>query len=103
MLLVDATHQTGFSNIIRPGFDTSRTTADFIVEAPASAQDPGTFYSLPDFSPVTFTNMQVRIGDTWVSAASIPAQRVDMARGATTYATAGPLDVNSSFTVTKAP
>lgn len=103
VLVVDSTRQTGYHNILPAGFDTPRRTADFIIEAPTYSKYPGVTFALPQFTPITFSNMQIRVGDKWVSAASLPAQQVDMVQSGTTLATAGPLAANSSFTITKAP
>lgn len=100
--IVDVTLKTGFSNIVRASFDTPRITADFIVEAPGSQLDPGEYDPLPQFSPVTFSDMQVRVRNDWVSAASLPALRVDMVTSGANLATAGPLASDSSFTVSHA-
>jgi hypothetical protein len=71
----------------------------FVVEDPDSGPlgDEGPFYPFPRWGSVTFSNVQVRVGRTWVAAASLPAIQISMVRDGVVLATAGPLSRKSSF------
>lgn len=72
----------------------------FVVEDPDNgpAGPTGPFFPFPHWGTVTISNMQVRVGSSWVPAASLPAYRIDMVRGGRVMAQAGPLSTRSSFT-----
>jgi hypothetical protein len=71
----------------------------FVVEDPDNgpAGPSGPFFPFPHWGSVTISNMQVRIGGGWVSAARLYGYRIDMVRGGRVLARAGPLTGNSSF------
>lgn len=101
MLLVDVTTGVTFDKTVQ--FNSLTAYPSFVVEAPnngpASAYGP--FYPFPHWQQVTFTQMQVRVGNAWRSAASLYGYRVNMVRDGKTLATAGLLDTSSSFTATQ--
>jgi hypothetical protein len=96
--LTDLTNPYGsYTKLMR--FNSDRAYPAFVVEDPNSgpASPEGPFYAFPQRGSVSFTHMQVRIGNTWVSAASLYGYRIQMVRNGRALATAGPLNVNSSF------
>jgi Peptidase A4 family len=101
MQVVDATNGVVFTRNVQ--FKSLHAYPSFVVEAPrdgpASAYGP--FYPFPNWSHVTFTQMQVRVGNTWKSAASLYGYRINMVRNGKTLATAGSLRASSSFTATQ--
>jgi hypothetical protein len=56
------------------GFHSLGAYPSFVVEDPDSGPlgDAGPFYPLPHWGSVAFSDLQVRVGDGWVGAASLP-------------------------------
>jgi hypothetical protein len=71
----------------------------FVVEDPNTGPPgpAGPFYPFPHWGSVNFSNIQVRVGATWVPAASLPGIRINMVQNGTVLATASPLSRRSSF------
>jgi hypothetical protein len=99
--IVDTTLGTSFIKIVK--FKSLEADPSFVVEDPnKGAPGPnGPFYPFPAWKTVTFTHIQARIGKTWTAVAKLARYRVNMVRGAKTYATAGALTKQSSFTATQ--
>jgi hypothetical protein len=97
MAVDDVTIGSSFS--IALPFQSLGAYPSFVVEDPDSGPlgDVGPFFPLPRWGSVTFSNVQVRVGRTWVAAASLPGIQISMVRGGTVLATAGPLSRQSSF------
>ncbi len=95
--LDDVTIGSTFGAALR--FQSLGAYPSFVVEDPDTGPlgPQGPFYPLPRWQSVTFSDLQVRVGGTWVSAASLPAIRVDMIRNGRVLATAGPLSRRASF------
>jgi hypothetical protein len=99
MLLVDANNQTSFDQIV--AYQSVQKYADYVVEAPNETQSNGPpYYPLPHFAAVTFGNMQVRLGASWVSADALYSYQITMQRGADVLVQPGPL-ASASFTDTQ--
>ncbi len=75
----------------------------FIVEDPGKGMNPnGPYYPFPRWTPVTFTNVGIRVGNRWLGAHQLSRwYRINMVRGHDTMATTGALSRQSSFTVTQ--
>jgi Peptidase A4 family len=97
MLVDDVNIGSTFRTVLR--FHSLGAYPSFIVEDPnAGPVGPsGPFYPFPRWGSVTFTNLQVRVGRTWVAAASLSGIRVDMVQNGGVLATAGSLSRRSSF------
>jgi Peptidase A4 family len=80
-------------------FHSMESYPSFVVEDPDNgpAGPAGPFFPFPHWGSVTISNMQVRIGGGWVSAARLYGYRIDMVRGGSVLARAGSLSGNSSF------
>jgi hypothetical protein len=98
--IVDSTLGTSFAKTVK--FKSLEADPSFVVEDPnAGPPSPkGPFYPFPNWKSVTFTHVAARIGKTWTAVAKFTRYRVNMVRGTKTYATAGVLTSQSSFTVT---
>jgi hypothetical protein len=81
-------------------FNSDHAYPDFVVEDPnaVSPSPYGPFAAFPHWGSVLFTHMQVRIGNTWVPAASLYGYQIQMVRNGHVLATAGPISADSSFT-----
>jgi Peptidase A4 family len=106
LLVYDVTSGLSFTKTVR--YDSLDAYPSFVVEDPLrGAITPnsinGPFVAFPRWGSVSFSNMQVRIGDQWRPAASIYGYRVQMVRNGRTLATAGPLDRASGFTAHQGP
>ena len=97
MAVDDVTSRSAFS--IALPFQSLGAYPSFVVEDPDSGPlgDAGPFFPLPRWGSVAFSNVQVRVGRTWVAAASLPAIQISMIRDGSVLATAGPLSRLSSF------
>jgi len=85
-------------------YDSAGTYPSFIVEDPTNVLGPsGPYVAFSHWGTVSFTNMQIRIGDQWKPAASIYGYRIQMVRDGLTLATAGPLGTASGFTAHQEP
>lgn len=84
-------------------FNSYAAYPSFVVEDPNTGlpSQYGPFYTFPHWGAVTFSRMQVRVGNTWKSAASLYADRINMVRNGHVLATAGSLSANSTFTATQ--
>lgn len=99
LLLSDATSGQSFSTTVQ--FASDQAYADFIVEDPDATSNNGPpYYPLPRFSPVTFTNMQLRYGGSWVSAGTIWSLRISLIQSGAVRARPGAL-AGTSFTVSQ--
>ena len=80
-------------------YDSAGTDPSFIVEHPREGMSPSSpFAPFPNWGSVSFSNMQIRIGDQWKPAASVHGYRIQMVRNGHTLVTIGPLDRASGFT-----
>lgn len=80
-------------------YDSAGTYPSFIVEYPREGMSPSSpFVPFPHWGSVSFSNMQIRIGDRWKPAASVYGYRIQMVRNGVTLVTTGPLDKASGFT-----
>lgn len=97
MAVDDVTIGSAFS--ITLPFHSLGAYPSFVVEDPDSGAlgDAGPFFPLPRWGSVAFSNVQVRVGSTWVAAASLPAIQISMVRDGAVLATAGPFSRRSSF------
>jgi hypothetical protein len=95
--LIDVNSGATFSKTVQ--FHSLNAYPSFIVEDPNKGppSSSGPFTPFPQWRNVAFSNMQVRIGNAWMPAASLYAYRVQMIRNGKVLATAGPLNVRSSF------
>jgi hypothetical protein len=98
MQVIDETTQATFDQTIP--YNSVQTYADFIVEDPNETANSGPpYYPMPSFSPVTFSNMQVRIGSSWSAANAYYGYQITMYQNGQTLSTPGGLN-GASFTVT---
>jgi hypothetical protein len=75
--------------------------ADFIIEDP-SVNQAGKLAPFATWGTVTFTGMQVRIGQRWVPAGTLPSLRINMTQHRHIRASAGLLgSAGTSFTATQ--
>jgi len=98
MQLVDVTAGESFDRVIE--FNSLRTYPAFVVEDPTngpSTARAGPYDPFPHWGTVTFSSMQVRIGEAWTSAAALRAYRWRMVRNGSVLAAAGPVSVDSGF------
>jgi hypothetical protein len=98
LLLVDVTTNTTFD--ITVTFSSLQAYATVVVEDPDATSNNGPpYYPLASFSAVTFSNIRIRYGRTWVPAASVYGIHIDMVQYGSVVASARPLDPShSSFT-----
>lgn len=94
----DVTDGSDFA--IKLHFHSMDAYPSFVVEDPDNgpAGPTGPFFPFPHWGTVTISNMQVRVGHSWVPAATLPAYRINMVRAGRVMAQAGPLSTRSSFT-----
>lgn len=86
-----------FTQVVQ--YDSPGTYPSFIVEDPQNVRGLSSVpVPFPHWGSVSFSNMQIRIGNKWKPAASVYGYRVQMARNGLTMATTGPLDKASGFT-----
>lgn len=100
--LTDATNPyITYTKVVQ--FNSYTAYPSFIVEDPNTGPPSqyGPFYTFPHWGAVNFSHMQIRVGKTWISAASLYAYRIQMVRNGQVLATAGPLSANSIFTATQ--
>lgn len=97
LLLIDLTTGATFRKVVQ--FDSLTAYPSFVVEDPNNGPPgpSGPFYNFPHWGTVTFSNMQVRVGSTWMSAAALYGDRIVMVRNGQVLANAGPLNANSSY------
>ncbi len=97
MAVDDVTSGSAFS--IALPFQSLGAYPSFVVEDPDSGPlgDAGPFFPLPRWGSVAFSDVQVRVGRSWVAAASLPAIQISMVRDGRVLATVGPLSRRSSF------
>ena len=70
VLVVDVMTQAKIDTTIQ--FNSMQAYADFVIEDPKLTGSVGPpFYALPHFSPVRFSNMQVRASGDWITAEAI--------------------------------
>jgi hypothetical protein len=102
LLLTDVTTGATFRKVVQ--FDSLKAYPSFVVEDPNDGppSPSGPFYKFPNWGTVTFSNMQVRVGSTWVPAASLYGDRVKMVQNGQVLASAGPLSVTSSYSAIQA-
>ena len=85
-------------------YDSAGAYPSFVVEDPINGPSPSSPSApFPHWGAVSFSNMQIRIGDRWKPAASVYGYRVQMVRNGHTLAIAGPLDKASGFTARQGP
>jgi hypothetical protein len=106
LLVYDVTSGLSFKKTVQ--YDSLGAYPSFVEEDPSSGPITSTsmngpFVPIPRWGSVSFSNMQIRIGDQWRPAASIYGYRVQMVRNGRTLATAGPLDRASGFTAHQRP
>ena len=91
-----------FTTIVH--YDSAGAYPSFVVEDPINGPRPSSPSApFPHWGAVSFSNMQIRIGDRWKPAASVYGYRVQMVRNGHTLAIAGPLDKASGFTARQGP
>ncbi|HEY7833572.1 MAG TPA: G1 family glutamic endopeptidase [Ktedonobacterales bacterium] len=99
MLLLDVTTGAEFDQTI--AYTSSESSAEYVVEDPNETQSSGPpYYPLPTFSPVTFTNMQLSLDGSWVSADAVYGRNLSMLQNGHELTHCGPLRA-SSFTLTR--
>jgi hypothetical protein len=93
----DVTDDSNFATTLH--FHSMDAYPSFVLEDPDNgpAGPAGPFFPFPHWGTVTISNMQVRVGSSWVPAASLPAYQIDMVRSGRVLAHAGPLTARSSF------
>ncbi|HEY2576368.1 MAG TPA: hypothetical protein VGI74_08680 [Streptosporangiaceae bacterium] len=93
----DVTDGSNFA--INLHFRSMEAYPSFVVEDPDNgpAGPTGPFFPFPRWGTVTISNMQVRVGSSWVPAATLPAYQINMVRRGRVMAQAGPLSTRSSF------
>jgi hypothetical protein len=93
----DMTEDQTFTQVVH--YDSAGTYPSFIAEYQRESLSPSSpFVPFPHWSSVSFSNMQIRIGDQWKPAASEYGYRIQMVRNGRTLVTTGPLDRASGFT-----
>lgn len=98
MQVIDETTQATLDKTMQ--YQSVETYADYVVEDPNETQSSGPpYYPLPSFSPVAFSNMQVRVGSFWVATNAYYGYQITMERNGRTVSTPGALN-GASFTVT---
>jgi hypothetical protein len=99
MTVRDVTLGASWSKTV--SYKIAHSDADFIVEDP-SVNSAGTLAPFANWGLVRFTGMEVRVGQRWLPAGTLPALRIDMIQHRHTKASAGTLTpTGTSFTATQ--
>jgi hypothetical protein len=90
LLVIDLTNQQTLD--VSFTFSSMQAYADVMAEDPLTSTTTGSPYApLASFSPFSFSNLQIRYGSTWVSAAAVRALQVTMAQQGHVLVVPGPL------------